>query len=308
MSRRERTVRVGLVGRGRWGRCIERSLLQEPDFELTWVCDPTERTAFTRWIPHLTMEVCREVDAVIVATPADAHVEPTVLALELGKAVLVEKPFTTSLSDARRIAAVAGNASVMVGHLLAYHGAYRALQNFAAAGSIGELRDVEVERCSPARGNGERCPWWTLAPHDLAILTRLFGKPETLKLRRTGAGGVTACLTWASASATLRYATNARMKTRRTVVTGTRGQLVVDELQSQLVQVSNGSRERLDVDATPPLTLELRHFARCARGETQPETNLEEALMNVTLLEWGEHELAVSAGDESSSFALEAVL
>ena len=309
-----------MVGRGRWGRCIERTLEQLPDFALCWVCDPTQRAPSecvlwpadtqpvatqstarepARWTSELTSQICRDVDVVIVATPADLHVEPTLLALAAGRPGFVEKPFTTSYNDALRVASAAAERVLMVGHLLVYHPAYRTLCTLVQDGVLGTIRDIEVERHSPSRpgaviANGERCPWWTLAPHDLAILTRLLGAPRALRVRRNE-GLVHAGLDWSGARARLRYATAAESKTRRITVTGSLAQAEIDELGPHLTLTRGGFGERVELLAEPPLTQELRHFAACARGEHSPETGLDDALQNVRLLEQGARDMARSS-------------
>src|SRR2546422_9192075 len=67
-----------------------------------------------------------EVNAVIVATSEGEHVRPVMQALELGKAVLVEKPIALTLTEADRIVAEAekGKANLRVGYSRRYKERY----------------------------------------------------------------------------------------------------------------------------------------------------------------------------------------
>jgi predicted dehydrogenase len=284
-----RPLDVALVGCGRWGKTLANAISALPEFTLKWVCDPVVRRPGTKWAPSLTDEVCRDVDAVIVATPPDQHLAPTLTAVSAGKPVLVEKPFMQSLGDVRQVKTAQGATPVMVGHLLAYHPGYLALLEWARA--IETPLIIDVVRQSPAR-SGSRCPWWTLAPHDLALLTRLLGEPESLRVLASN-DGVQALLSWPRAHAKLVYSTVAPNKHRQWRINGGVNQSVFDEVDGVLRTSGETGAPTVFADADP-LRAELRHFASVARGETQVRTGLDEAEESVRLLCGGEEQLRVA--------------
>lgn len=297
-------LRVALVGCGRWGRRLAQTLGVLPEFALEWVCDPRERWLGARWAPGLTTHICAAVDAVVVATPPSAHVTPALMALECRKPVFVEKPFAESLDEVRRIRAVQGEAPVMVGHLLVYHPAYvEVLAWIRRAADQGSVV-IDVVRTSPPRGESrgeKRCPWWTLAPHDLALLTRALGEPEAMGVQRRG-DQVVAQLMWRNARATLVYSTRASAKVRRWDVSNETHTLCYDEVTSTfshtrgerngavISAIHQGEEQRLFVDVNP-LGEELRHFAQCVRRSTPPLTDIHDAERSVRLLCLGERQL-----------------
>lgn len=284
-------LRVALVGCGRWGRRLAQTLGALPEFALTWVCDPREQCLGVRWAPALTTHICNDVDAVVVATPPSAHVTPTLMTLKCRKPVFVEKPFAESIAEVRRIRAVQGEATVMVGHLLVYHPAYVEVLEWIRRAAHQETVAIDVVRTSPPRGEsgGEsRCPWWTLAPHDLALLTRALGEPKAMGVLRRG-DQVVAQLLWSNARATLVYSTSASAKVRRWEVSKATGALCYDEVTSTL-SYSHGDEHRLYVDVNP-LKDELRHFAQCVRSGVTPHTDIRDAELSVRLLCLGESQL-----------------
>jgi UDP-2-acetamido-3-amino-2,3-dideoxy-glucuronate N-acetyltransferase len=299
------SIRVALVGCGRWGTCLAETLTAMPEFELNWVCDPVVRWPGSRWAPLLTEDVCREVDAVLVATPAGEHLAPTLMALQSRKPVLVEKPFVQSLAEVRQIREARGETLIMVGHLLMYHPAYRALSEqvgrLHAAGPI----TVDVIRHSPPRGIESRCPWWTMAPHDLALLTNMFGTPLSMQVQRQGQR-VRASLSWHRAQATLEYSTTAAVKTRRWRIQDHDGETSFDE-QTRTMSWPRRAPSVL-FEAANPLREELRHFAQCVHSGATPLTGLEQAKQSVHLLCWGDRQLrppqsrAPTAESRSSAF------
>jgi predicted dehydrogenase len=87
-----------------------------------------------------------DVDAVYNPLPNSLHAEWTIAALEAGKHVLCEKPFTNNADEARQVAAVAERTGLVV--MEAFHYRYHPLMGraveIARSGELGELRFVEA--------------------------------------------------------------------------------------------------------------------------------------------------------------------
>ena len=110
-----RTIHVGAGGRGRWplNRFQERD-----DFEAVALVDVrADNLAAARETTGLGSDACFdsltaalnsvEADAVVVITPPDLHADQCIEAVRAKKHLLVEKPFTKELSQARQIVAAA---------------------------------------------------------------------------------------------------------------------------------------------------------------------------------------------------------
>lgn len=283
-----RPLQVALVGCGRWGASIARAVDAMPQLALRWVCDPHVRRPGVAWAPALTAQVCSDVDAVIVATPPEHHVPAALAALKAGKPVLVEKPFAQSSAEVRQVMAVRAATPVLVGHLLAYHPGYTAL--LERVRSTPRVVQVEVVRHSPPRG-ANRCAWWTLAPHDLALLTRVFGEPDEVQVTAVS-DGVLAQLSWPRARARLSYSTIAETKKRHWRVVDGGHTFVFDEIEGTLV-TRGDTTEVLEFRDADPLRAELRHFAACVRDDVTPLTGIDEAERSVRLLCLGERQLGL---------------
>jgi predicted dehydrogenase len=145
-----------------------------------------------------------DVSLVVVATPNETHAPLAEAALRAGKHVVVDKPFTLDLAEARRLAAVEAE----TGRRLAvfqnrrwdsdFQGVWRAI----AAGAIGdvvefysgiarwrpEVRDRWRERPGPGAGL-----WYDLGPHLIDQALVLFGLPAAVHglLRVQRPGGLT---------------------------------------------------------------------------------------------------------------------
>ena len=92
-----------------------------------------------------------DVDAVYNPLPNSLHAEWTIAALEAGKHVLCEKPFTANTDEAREVAAVAERTGLVVMEAFhyRYHPLMRRAVEVARSGELGELRHVEAWMQAP---------------------------------------------------------------------------------------------------------------------------------------------------------------
>ena len=105
-------LRLGLIGAGRWGRIYIRSIAGMENLALAAVASSNPQTdallppgcrLLEDWRAMIALP---EVEAVIVATPPSLHFAMAKSALEAGKPVLVEKPFTCNIAEAEALAAL----------------------------------------------------------------------------------------------------------------------------------------------------------------------------------------------------------
>jgi predicted dehydrogenase len=129
-----------------------------------------------------------EIDAVDLCVPTDLHELAAVEALRAGKHVLVEKPMALGIAASERMIEEARRAerALMVGHVLRFFPAYRAL--IGAMKDLGEPRSATFRRrCAqptwaewqsdPARSGGAVLD---LLIHDLDFALHLFGPPKSV--------------------------------------------------------------------------------------------------------------------------------
>jgi myo-inositol 2-dehydrogenase/D-chiro-inositol 1-dehydrogenase len=153
-------------------------------------------------------------DAIVVATSEDSHVEPCVLALEAGVAVLVEKPLSSTINAARKIldAADKSPAPLMMGHLLRFDGRYAALRNAVETGELGSPLTATARRLNTI-GAQERLQGRSTLPvflgvHDFDLL-RWILRDEVVEVSATAREGHLRGLGYAvedAVFATLRFA------------------------------------------------------------------------------------------------------
>jgi predicted dehydrogenase len=126
-------------------------------------------------------------DAVIVATSADSHVEPCELALSSGLAVLVEKPFTLSLREARKLVSLAEQkgAPLIVAQNYRYMRSFRTARRLISEGTLGPVGMVVCQYyrapqvMAPALARLNNGALWGAGIHHLDALRYVLDKRAT---------------------------------------------------------------------------------------------------------------------------------
>jgi len=185
-------IRVGVIGYGYWGPNIVRNLHGLESTRVEMVCDksaaalararkayPSIRTASD------PAEILRspDIDAVAVITPVWTHYELAKGALENGKHVFIEKPFTSNSAQAEELIELAArkNLKIMVDHTFLFTGAVRKIRDLTESGALGDLYYYDSLRVNLGLFQHDVSVIWDLAPHDLAIMDHVIkGEPEAI--------------------------------------------------------------------------------------------------------------------------------
>ena len=191
-------IGVGLIGYGLAGRAFHAPYVRvTPGMDLRAIVtrDPAKVHADLpgmRVVPDVAALLAEPgIDLVVVASPDALHADHALAALDAGKHVLVDKPFATSVADARRIAA-AGDAAgklVTVFQNRRWDADFRTLQKLIAGGALGDVVQFEshFDRWRPAptglwKDARDGGAWLDLGPHLVDQALVLFGRPEGVML------------------------------------------------------------------------------------------------------------------------------
>ena len=192
--------RIAVAGCGYWGRNLVRNF--HALGALAAVADPAPagRALAAELAPGCTFldDIAAlfsraDIDGVVLATPAVTHAPLGLAALAAGKHVFLEKPMALSLAEGVDLAAAATKSGkvLMVGHLLEYHPAFRALREHVGT-RLGRLTRIQSHRTNFGKVRTEEDVLWSLAPHDIAMVLRLAGGlPERVSCTGTFALGTT---------------------------------------------------------------------------------------------------------------------
>jgi predicted dehydrogenase len=124
-----------------------------------------------------------EIDAIAVVTPVWTHYELAKTALQSGKHIFVEKPFTSNTAQAQELIELAAkkNLKIMVDHTFLFTGAVRKIRQLLQEDALGKLYYYDSTRVNLGLFQHDVNVIWDLAPHDLSIMDHLIHqRPEAV--------------------------------------------------------------------------------------------------------------------------------
>ncbi len=188
----ENVIRMGVIGYGYWGPNIVRNFHGQERSRVVAICDksPKSLQRARQSYPEIrAIDECNDIltatdiDAIAIVTPVWTHYELAKIALENGKHVFVEKPFTCTTAQAEELIELAErkNLKIMVDHTFLFTGAVKRIKEFIDNGTLGDLYYYDSTRVNLGLFQHDVNVLWDLAPHDLSIMDYLIkDKPEAI--------------------------------------------------------------------------------------------------------------------------------
>ncbi|HYE14459.1 MAG TPA: Gfo/Idh/MocA family oxidoreductase [Pyrinomonadaceae bacterium] len=244
------SVTVGVIGCGYWGPNLIRNFAEAGGAELRWVCDADARRLdrMARRYPaarastdYRELLADPRLDAVVIATPVATHYPFARRALEAGKHVLVEKPFTASVREAEELIETAERRgmALMVDHTFIYTGAVRKIKEIVESGELGDLLYFDSVRINLGLFQHDVNVVWDLAPHDFSIMDYVVGR-RPVAVSATGSSHIEPGIENIayvqlrfddSFIANFHFNWLSPVKIRRTLIAGSRKMIVYDDIE-----------------------------------------------------------------------------
>ena len=324
-------INVGIIGYGYWGPNIARNFNACKDVKLISICDLSEkRLHFAEsnypfikgYSDPKDLISSNEIDVVAVVTPVFTHYELAKLALENGKHIFVEKPFTSNAAQGEELLNLAEkkNLKIMVDHTFLFTGAVRKMREIIDSGELGSLFFYDSVRVNLGLFQHDINVIWDLAPHDFSIMNYLIDK-EPISVSAFGTEHFGLGLEEVAYIAVqfddgfiAHFHCNwlSPVKVRRTLISGDRKMLVWDDLSSDekvkiydkgvkikntegihklLVSYRSGDVHVPHIDNTEALKLEVDYFVECLEKNQKPFNDGEAGLKVVKMLEAADRSL-----------------
>jgi predicted dehydrogenase len=293
---------VGVIGVGALGQHHARHLASFKEVRLVGVYDSDgSRSAQVAsglgTLAYSEMDdLLRQVEAVTIAVPTQAHAEVGLRALELGVPVLMEKPLAATLGEADSLVAAARKQQLQlqVGHIERYNRALRAAERF-----LDGPRYIESLRLAPFQPRGtDVAVVLDLMIHDLDLVLHLTGSSAT-EVRASGLPVLSSHLDIANArvefaNGAVALATASRVareRIRRLRLFQPNGYFSLDLASGagEFMRVRTGWQpgtgreladvvERIELEApeADALALELQSFVHAVRGQREVVVSGEE--------------------------------
>ena len=316
-------IRVGIIGYGYWGPVVARNFQAADRCQLAAICDanPVARERARKAHPGVRIvgdpaELLHstDIDAIAVITPVWTHFEFAKAALENGKHVFVEKPFTASSAEASQLIdlAAAKKLQIMVDHTFLFTGAVRKIRQMIDEGVLGKLFYYDSSRVNLGLFQHDVNVIWDLAPHDLSIMNYLIdAEPESVSATgQCHLNGLEdmAYVTVYFSGMLAHIAVNwlSPVKVRTTMIGGEKKMVVWNDLEADekvkvydkgveitngqgfydlLVSYRSGDMWAPKVDQTEALKVEAKYFVECIEKNQTPFNDGVAGLKVVRLLE-----------------------
>lgn len=199
-------VKIGVIGLGRFGRLHSLTLANLPEAELVALVARRQESldslagelpGIPGWTDLGQAIEESQAEAWIVACTTDSHVAVARQLLGNGKHVLLEKPISDNLKEARSLATYVQSASshLMIGHIVLFNSEYQQLSQVAR--EKGRITYIDCVRHRPAnivrKFPGEN-PLHAAMVHDLYATQVLLDRAEPAKFsaqyHRTNEGAI----------------------------------------------------------------------------------------------------------------------
>lgn len=185
-------MNFGVIGYGYWGPNVVRNLVGLEGSTVISIADLSAAARLRAQKAYPGVNVTSDVrellssptiDAIAIITPVWTHYELAKAALENGKHVFVEKPFTSTTAQGEQLIELASrkHLKIMVDHTFLFTGAVRKISQFIEEGILGRLYYYDSTRVNLGLFQHDINVLWDLAPHDLSIMDYLMkASPEAV--------------------------------------------------------------------------------------------------------------------------------
>jgi predicted dehydrogenase len=317
-------IKLGVIGYGYWGPNVVRNFHALEYGSVRWICDSRvealERVHKSYPGVMTTLDANEllnspEVDAVAIITPVATHFPLAKKALERGKHVFVEKPFTRSVWEAEELIELAEkkHLKIMVDHTFLFTPAVRKIKELIDQDVLGPLYYFDSTRVNLGLFQSDVNVIWDLAPHDLSIMQYLIsGKPKAVaaagEKHVNGKEDVAYITVYFQGNFIAHFNVNwlSPVKVRMTMIGGEKKMLVWNDVEpdekikvydrgvtkttregvyENLVNYRMGDVWMPRLDQTEALKLEAKYFLECIVKDENPFNDGRTGLQVVQILE-----------------------
>ena len=323
-------IGIGVLGYGYWGPNIVRNFNSVRNAQVNFICDSDEDALKRAQKNNPNARIsknykelitCPYIDSVAIVTPVSTHFKLAKEALENGKHVFVEKPFTATVHEAEELIELAEkkNLKIMVDHTFLFTGAVAKIKELIDDGTLGNLYYYDSMRINLGLFQHDINVIWDLAPHDLSIMDYLIAE-KPVAIAATGQNSL--CQFEHIAYITVYFPNDiiahfnvnwlSPVKVRTTLLGGEKKMLVWNDLEadekikiydkgvkignkegvnSLLVNYRMGDMWAPKVEQQEALRLEAEYFVDCVTNDRKPFNDGEAGLRIVKMLDAADRSL-----------------
>lgn len=242
--------RVALIGYGYWGPNLLRNLFDTHNCEVVYCCDlsPEKLKLAKKRYPSIIVarkinQVINDpnIDGIVIATPTHTHFKIAREALQKGKDVLIEKPMTMTVDEARELADFAkkNKRIIMVDHTFLFNDAVLKIKELIDKGKLGKVLYIDSVRVNLGLFQPDVNVVFDLASHDFSIINFLLdSKPRWIQAIGKSHYNKQEDIAYVTAQykknilAHIHVSWLSPLKVRRMLIIGTKKMVVYDDIET----------------------------------------------------------------------------
>ena len=318
-------IQMGVIGFGYWGPKVARNFNGVENVKISALADKNPQVFEQAKEVYSQCEINTDyrrittsptIDAVAIATPVFTHFDMAKSALENGKHVFVEKPFTFTASEAEKLIELAekNGLTIMVDHTFLFTGAVRKIKEIIDDRVLGHLYYYDSTRVNLGLFQHDVNVIMDLAPHDFSIMDYVINEqPEAVTANGvdhfdSGLADVAYVTVYCTNSMIAHFNVNwlSPVKIRSTLIGGDKKMLVWNDLEADdkikiydkgvfiknkegiykmLIDYRSGDMWSPRLDRTEALRFEAEYFVDCVLKKKTPINDGHAGLRVVKMLE-----------------------
>lgn len=244
-------INVGLIGFGYWGPNVAKNIFNNNKLNLHTICDYKEdrlKKAKHIYIEQTYYEVDYkkllanpEIEAIAIAVETSSHFYIAKEALNAGKHIYVEKPFTSTVAEAKELQMLADQLGLIihVDHIMIFHPAIQKIKTMIESGEIGDILYIDAMRMNLGQIKKDVSAMWDLAVHDLSIIDFLSDGKKPFYMNALGEkiynpkeSLVFLTLRYDGFIAHIQSSWISPLKERKIIIAGTKKMVVFDDIKA----------------------------------------------------------------------------
>jgi predicted dehydrogenase len=324
-------MNIALIGYGYWGPNVAKNIYANKKLRLHTICDlkqPRLDKAQNLYVEQSRYETDYykllnnpEIHAIAVAVETSAHFQVVKDALNAGKHVYVEKPFTSTVKEAEELRDLATKKGLIihVDHIMMYHPCIKKIHDLVISGELGDFLYIEAMRMNLGQIKKDVSAMADLAVHDLSIIDYLSDGKEPFYIKAVGEKKYNPkesltflMLRYDDFIAHIQSSWISPLKERKLIVAGTKKMVVFDDMKPSTEKLTIYDKG-VDVVAGDDVEYEdyavktrvgdiwipyipeqnalynsMEHFALCVESNQQSQSGPEQAIRVLNILEHAE--------------------
>ena len=244
-------INIGLIGFGYWGPNVAKNIFNNKGYKLDTICDYDDtriEKAKSIYIEQVKYESNykvlledKSILAIAIAVETSGHYKIAKDALLAGKHIYVEKPFTSTLEEAKELNDLASELGLIihVDHIMIFHPIIQRVKSMIDSGELGDILYIDSKRLNLGQIKKDVSAMWDLAVHDLSIIDYLSDGKEPFYLSAIGEkiynpkeSLVFLSLRYEGFIAHIQSSWISPLKERKVVVAGTKKMIVFDDMKA----------------------------------------------------------------------------